>query len=61
VTPDLAGRIHAGNLVRAVADLVGGTGGGNATMGQAGGKAPERLDAALERVYGLVDGMAKKS
>jgi alanyl-tRNA synthetase len=58
VTPDLAGRFHAGNLVRAVADLVGGTGGGNATMGQAGGRNPERLDEALERVYALVEGMA---
>ncbi|MFZ5861640.1 MAG: alanine--tRNA ligase [Nitrospirota bacterium] len=58
VTPDLAGRFHAGNLVRAVADLVGGTGGGNATMGQAGGRNPERLDEALERVYGLVEAMA---
>jgi alanyl-tRNA synthetase len=61
VTPDLAGRYHAGHLVRAVADLVGGTGGGNATMGQAGGRDAERLDEALERVYGLVEGMANKS
>jgi hypothetical protein len=30
-------------------------------MGQAGGTAPERLDETLERVYGLVEGMAKKS
>jgi alanyl-tRNA synthetase len=61
VTPDLSGRFHAGNLVRAVADLVGGTGGGNATMGQAGGRQPERLDEALERVDALVEGMASKS
>jgi alanyl-tRNA synthetase len=61
VTPDLADRFHAGNLVRAVADLVGGTGGGNATMGQAGGRQPERLDEALERVYVVVEAMAAKS
>jgi alanyl-tRNA synthetase len=61
VTPDLADRFHAGNLVRSVSDLVGGSGGGNATMGQAGGRQPERLDEALERVYELVDAMAKRA
>jgi alanyl-tRNA synthetase len=61
VTPDLADRFHAGDLVRSVSDLVGGSGGGNATMGQAGGRQPERLDEALERVYELVDAMAKRA
>ncbi len=61
VTPDLATRFHAGNLVRAVADLVGGSGGGNATMGQAGGRDPGALDAALARVDDLVEDAAKKA
>jgi alanyl-tRNA synthetase len=61
VTPDLAKRFHAGNLVRAVADLVGGSGGGNATMGQAGGREPGALDAALGRVDELVEAAAKKA
>jgi alanyl-tRNA synthetase len=61
VTPDLAKRVHAGNLVRAVADLVGGSGGGNATMGQAGGRDPGALDAALARVDELVEDAAKKA
>jgi alanyl-tRNA synthetase len=61
VTADLTKRFHAGNLVRAVADRVGGSGGGNATMGQAGGRQPERLDEALEHVYALVDAMANKA
>ncbi len=61
VTPDLAKRFHAGNLVRAVADLIGGSGGGNATMGQAGGREPAALDAALARVHELVEAAAKKA
>ena len=50
VTPDLAGRFHAGEVAKAIAAMVGGTGGGNPQMGQAGGKHPDRLDEALARV-----------
>jgi alanyl-tRNA synthetase len=60
VTPDLSKRLHAGNLVRALAELVGGSGGGNATMGQAGGREPGTLDAVLARVGELVETAAKR-
>ena len=53
-TSDLTGRFHAGDIVKTVASLVGGTGGGNAQMGQAGGKHPDRLDEALSKVYEIV-------
>ncbi|MFO7496518.1 MAG: alanine--tRNA ligase [Desulfobacterales bacterium] len=56
VTKDLTGRFHAGNIVKAVAALVGGSGGGRPDMAQAGGTQPENLDAALEKVYELVAG-----
>jgi len=56
VTKDLTGRFHAGNIVKAVAALVGGGGGGRPDMAQAGGTQPENLDAALEKVYELVQG-----
>jgi alanyl-tRNA synthetase len=56
VTKDLTGRFHAGNIVKAVAALVGGGGGGRPDMAQAGGTQPENLDAALEKVYELVAG-----
>jgi alanyl-tRNA synthetase len=50
-TPDLAGKkIHAGNLVKALAPLVGGSGGGRPDMAQAGGREPEKLDQAIARV-----------
>jgi alanyl-tRNA synthetase len=55
VTPDLVERgLHAGNLVRAVAQTVGGGGGGKPTMAQAGGRDPNRLPEALAIVPALV-------
>jgi len=48
-------RLHAGELVKAVAPLVGGGGGGLPDMAQAGGKAPENLDKAMDAFYRLVE------
>jgi len=55
VTKDLVGRFHAGNIIKAVAAEVGGGGGGRPDMAQAGGSKPEHLDAAMEKVYGIVE------
>ena len=56
VTPDLVERgLHAGNLVKAVAQEVGGGGGGKPTMAQAGGRDAARLSEALSHVPGLVE------
>jgi alanyl-tRNA synthetase len=57
VTKDLTGRVHAGKLAGAVAQAVGGKGGGRPDMAEAGGKDPAALPAALENVYGLVEQM----
>jgi alanyl-tRNA synthetase len=54
VTSDQTARIKAGELVGAVAALVGGRGGGRADFAQAGGSKPEALDAALESVQEFV-------
>ena len=54
VTADQTSRIKAGELVGAVAALIGGRGGGRADFAQAGGSKPEALDAALESVEGFV-------
>ena len=57
VTKDLAGRVHAGKLAGAVAQAVGGKGGGRPDMAEAGGKDPAALPEALEKVYGMVEAM----
>ena len=40
---------HAGNLIKAIAGLVGGGGGGRPNMAQAGGKNPAGIPQALEK------------
>ncbi len=44
VTKDLAGKYHAGNIIKELAPLVGGSGGGRPDMAQAGGTQPENLE-----------------
>ncbi|MDA1314403.1 MAG: alanine--tRNA ligase [Acidobacteria bacterium] len=59
VTKDLAGKkVHAGKLVGAIAQEVGGRGGGRPDLAEAGGTNTGKLPAALERVYELVAEMA---
>ncbi|MCB9833605.1 MAG: alanine--tRNA ligase [Planctomycetes bacterium] len=45
---ELAGRVHAGKLVKEIAGMLGGGGGGRPDFAQAGGKEVERLSEALE-------------
>jgi alanyl-tRNA synthetase len=47
VTSDLTSRVKAGNLIKQVAAVTGGGGGGRADMAQAGGKDASKLDEAL--------------
>lgn len=55
VTDDLLGRkLHAGNLIKEVARMTGGGGGGRPNMAQAGGKDPDKLSDALNQVVDLV-------
>jgi alanyl-tRNA synthetase len=54
VTKDLAGRYHAGNIIKRLAPMVGGGGGGRPDFAQAGGKDASKLDAALAAAYELV-------
>ena len=42
--------VHAGNLIKAVAPIVGGGGGGRPNMAQAGGKLPDKIGQAVEAV-----------
>jgi alanyl-tRNA synthetase len=54
VSKDLTKRFHAGELIKRIAPVVGGNGGGRPDFAQAGGKDPSRLDDALAMVYELV-------
>jgi len=54
VTKDLTGRYHAGNIIKAVAPVVGGSGGGRPDMAQAGGPQPENLEQALAKLEDLL-------
>jgi len=54
VSKELVKRVHAGNLIKQIAPVVGGGGGGRPDFAQAGGKDPARLDEALAKVYELI-------
>ncbi len=54
VTKDLIGRFHAGHIIKQLAPLVGGSGGGRPDFAQAGGKEPGRLDEAIAAAYELL-------
>ena len=50
---------HAGNLIKAIAGLVGGGGGGRPNMAQAGGKNPAGIDEALAKAVQVVEEQTK--
>ena len=53
-TKDLKGRVHAGQIVKEAAKVIGGGGGGRPDMAQAGGKEAGKLDAALQRAAEVI-------
>lgn len=54
VTKDLTNRYQAGSIIREIAPIVGGSGGGRSDMAQAGGTKPENLGQALSRLEELL-------
>jgi alanyl-tRNA synthetase len=50
----VAEKVSAGDVVKAIAPLVGGKGGGRPTMARAGGKDPENLPEALDKARELI-------
>ena len=57
VSRDLVDRVHAGKVVKAVAPIVGGGGGGRPDFAQAGGRQPAKIDALLAESRHVVAGM----
>jgi alanyl-tRNA synthetase len=57
VTKDLVGRIQAGRIVKELAPMVGGSGGGRPDFAEAGGKDPARIDEMLARAPAVIRAM----
>ncbi len=55
VTKDLVDKVHAGNIIREAAKIVGGGGGGRPNMAQAGGRDADKLGEALQHAYDLIE------
>ena len=54
-SPDLTGKVPAGKVIKELAPMVGGKGGGKADMAEGGGSQPEKLREALEASYAVVE------
>ncbi len=54
VSKDLTARFNAGQIIRELAPLVGGSGGGRADMAQAGGPDKDKVPEAIKGAYELV-------
>lgn len=55
VTRDLTSRFNAGVIIKGMAPILGGTGGGKPDLAQAGGKDPGKLNAALDALYDIIN------
>jgi alanyl-tRNA synthetase len=51
--------VHCGKIIKEVAAITGGGGGGRPDMAQAGGKLPEKLDEAISQVEHILDTLVK--
>jgi len=51
--------IHCGKIIKEVAKIAGGGGGGRPNMAEAGGKLPEKLDEAIENVLSIIERLVK--
>jgi alanyl-tRNA synthetase len=55
VTKDLVGKVKAGDIVKEVAKITGGGGGGRPDLAQAGGKDASKVDEALKQVPQILE------
>lgn len=51
--------VHCGKLIKEIANICGGNGGGRPDMAQAGGKSPEKLEAAIDEVKKILAKLVK--
>ena len=52
---DLTGKVPAGQVIKELAPIIGGKGGGKADMAEGGGNQPENLSTALRKSYEVVE------
>ena len=55
VTPDICKKAPAGQIIKQIAPLVGGNGGGKPELAEAGGKDASRLSHAIDQSYGIIE------
>ena len=55
----VASGVHCGKIIKEVASIVGGGGGGRPDMAQAGGKNPQNINEAVEKVFILMKSLSK--
>ncbi len=57
VSDDLTSKVKAGDIIREIAPIVGGRGGGKADMAEGGGTETEKLAEAIDASYGVIERM----
>ncbi|MDQ3220403.1 MAG: DHHA1 domain-containing protein, partial [Acidobacteriota bacterium] len=57
VSNDLTDKIQAGSIIKEIAPIIGGRGGGKSDMAEGGGSEPDKLQEAIEASYGVIDKM----
>ncbi len=55
VSDDLTGRVKAGDIIREIAPIVGGRGGGKPDMAEGGGTDPDKLSEAINASYSVIE------
>jgi alanyl-tRNA synthetase len=57
VSDDLTSKVKAGDIIREIAPIVGGRGGGKPDMAEGGGTEPDKLNDAIKAAYGVIERM----
>ncbi len=57
VSDDLTSKVKAGDIIREIAPIVGGRGGGKPDMAEGGGTEPAKLSEAIDAAYGVIEKM----
>jgi alanyl-tRNA synthetase len=55
VSGDLTDKVKAGNVIKEIAPIVGGRGGGKPDMAEGGGSIPDKLDEAIDASYKVIE------